>query len=398
MDRLFSDKREKKTGVGLDDIFRMHSDAYCAENVLTPELYTVINAIKNCRTFVLGGHVAQCNHCNGLHYTYHSCRNRHCPKCESFKAAQWLEERQNELLPVPYFHVVFTLPHELNTLVLYNKKTLYDLLFQSAWLTIKTLGNDKKRLGGEMGMLSILHTWGQNLSQHNHVHCIVPGGALTLSGKWVGSKKYLFPVKVMSKIFRGIYVSALRAADESNKLTLPEKIANNAKGFNQLLDSIMKKEWVVYAKAPFAGPEKLLHYLGRYTHKIAISNYRILACDAESVTFKWRDYADGNKEKIMRLKPDEFIRRFLSHVLPRGFMRIRGFGFLANACKKKKTSLIQRLLSHQPAIQKEKRDTKTRMMELTGRDISICPTCQKGTLENIGEIPRRLGKLLFDTS
>jgi hypothetical protein len=202
----------------------------------------------------------------------------------------------------------------------------------------------------------------------------------------------------MSKIFRGIYVTALRAAYEANQLKFPYQITDETKVFNLLLDGVMKKEWVVYAKEPFTGPEKLLNYLGRYTHKIAISNYRILACDAESVTFKWRDYADGNKEKIMRLKPDEFIRRFLSHVLPSGFMRIRGFGFLANACKKKKTSLIQTLLFHQPVIQKEKCDTKTLMMELTGQDISICPTCQKGTLQNIGEIPRRLGKILFDTS
>jgi hypothetical protein len=290
-----------------------------------------------------------------------------------------------------YFNNIASVQFELT-------KILYTLLFQSAWLTIKTLGKDKKRLGGEMGILSILHTWGQNLSQHNHVHCIVPGGALTLSGKWVESKKYLFPFKVMSKIFRGIYVTALRAAYEANQLKFPYQITDETKVFNLLLDGVMKKEWVVYAKEPFTGPEKLLNYLGRYTHKIAISNYRILACDAESVTFKWRDYADGNKEKIMRLKPDEFIRRFLSHVLPSGFMRIRGFGFLANACKKKKTSLIQTLLFHQPVIQKEKCDTKTLMMELTGQDISICPTCQKGTLQNIGEIPRRLGKILFDTS
>jgi len=387
-----------QASVELADVLSMHGDQYCQNNTLTPEQHKVINAIKNCRTSVLGGHVEQCDQCSEVFCSYNSCRNRHCPKCESFKAAKWLEDRQAECLPVSYFHVVFTLPHALNNLVLYNKKALYNLLFQSVWKTLKQLGGDKKRLDGEMGMLSILHTWGQNLSAHNHVHCIVPGGALQLNGKWKSSKKYLFPVKVLSKLFRGIYISALRRAYQEGKLTLPDKLTDNllAVDFDQLLNELMSKDWVVYAKKPFSTPEKLLNYLGRYTHKIAISNTRILSCNEREVSFKWRDYSDDNKEKVMTLKPEEFIRRFLSHVVPKGFMRIRGFGFLANACKAKKLKIIQKQLKYEAPQSVEKRDTATLMLALTGKDITICPRCQQGKLQCIGEIPSRL--IEFDTS
>jgi hypothetical protein len=392
--------KEIKPSVELADIFRMHGDAYCQANTLTPEQYKVFHAIKNCRTSILGGHVEQCNHCSALQYAYNSCRNRHCPKCESFKAAQWLEARQAELLPVRYFHVVFTLPHELNHLVLYNKKLLYNLLFESAWETLKTLGNDPKRLHGEMGMLSILHTWGQNLSQHNHVHCIVPGGALKFNGQWVSAKNYLFPVKVLSKLFRGIFVSKLRSFYQQNQLKLDQLTGTFTKNnFDRLLDVLMEKDWVVYAKPPFASPEKLLNYLGRYTHKMVISNYRILAVDEQSVTFKWRDYADDNKEKIMQLKPEEFIRRFLSHVVPDGFMRIRSFGFLANSCKAKKIQAIRKQLKCKPPKVIEKKDAVTLMLKLTGKDITLCPICKQGTLKRIRDIPSQLkNTVFFDTS
>jgi len=385
-----------RQAVEVADIFRLHGHAYSQAHVLTPEQYKVMHAITNCRTSQLGGHVEQCDQCSAIQCAYNSCRNRHCPKCETFKAARWLEDRQAELLPVSYFHVVFTLPHELNTWVLYNKKVMYNLLFQAAFETLKTLGADKKRLGGEMGLLSVLHTWGQNLSQHNHVHCIVPGGALTSTGQWKSAKKYLFPVKVLSKLFRGIYVTKLRLAYQQNQLIKPKGLTS--KDFDNLLDGLMKKDWVVYAKAPFAGPEKLLNYLGRYTHKIAISNHRIISCDKQSVTFKWRDYADNNKEKIMRLKPDEFIRRFLSHVLPNGFMRIRGFGFLANACKAKKIKQIQSQLKYKPPEKTEKRDTASLMFELTGQDITLCPVCKTGKLRRIREISFKFNNVLFDTS
>jgi len=395
-----TEKSGRPKSVELADIFQMHGDGYCKAHVLTPEQYKVMNAIKNCRTSVLGGHIDQCDNCFALHCSYNSCRNRHCPKCESFKAAKWFKDRQAELLPVPYFHVVFTLPHELNNLVLYNKKMLYTLLFEAVWETLKTLGEDKKRLGGLMGMIAILHTWGQTLSQHNHLHCIVPGGALSQSGKWKSAKKYLFPVRVLSKLFRGIYISKLRLSHEQGRLVLPTQLTEtlSANHFDALLNQLMKVNWVVYAKPPFAGPEKLLNYLGRYTHKIAISNHRIISVDEEAVTFKWRDYSDNNQVKVMRLKPDEFIRRFLSHVLPDGFMRIRSFGFLSNASKAKKVKQIQTQLKYKSRKTKEKRDTAALMLEITGNDITLCPYCKQGKLKRIQEIPSQLNKIIIDSS
>ena len=375
---------QEKRPVELSDVFRMHRESYCNNNTLSPQQYKVINALCNCRTSVLGGHVEQCDHCDNIHVSYNSCRNRHCPKCQSLKTAQWLENRQKELLPVQYFHVVFTLPHELNTLVLYNKQELYSCLMQSVWKTIKTLGEDPKRLNGLMGMIAILHTWGQNLSSHNHIHGIVPGGALVNGDQWQSSKSnYLFPVKVMSTLFRGIFISGLRTLYEENKLKIPEDTdlktsLNIKKNFEALLHSLMEKPWVVYSKKPFAGPEQLLEYLGRYVNKIAISNSRILSCDEGSVKFKWRDYSDNNKVKIMDLKPEEFIRRFLSHVVPEGFMRIRFFGFLANASKKENVKKIRALLSYSPIEEKQKKDIRTRMLELTGKDITLCQKCNKG--------------------
>lgn len=393
-------KRGSRSSVELADIFRMHGNAYAAVNTLTPEQYKVFNAITNCRTSALGGHLEQCDHCNAIQCAYNSCRNRHCPKCESFKAAQWLEDRKSELLPVRYFHVVFTLPHELNNLILYNKKILYNLLFTSAWETLKKLGQDPKRLHGTMGMHAILHTWGQNLLQHNHVHCIVPGGAIKFDGKWVTAKKYLFPHKVLSKLFRGIFVSKLRNSYQQNELKLPDKLTDKLlkSNFNKLLDQIMTKDWVVYAKPPFAKTEDVINYLGRYTHKIAISNHRILSCDEQSVAFKWRDYADNNKEKIMYLKPEEFIRRFLSHVVPNGFMRIRSFGFLANACKANNINNIQQQLKYKPEKTDEKKDVATLWFKLTGKNITLCPICKNGNLKRISDIPSKFSGIIFDTS
>lgn len=393
---MLPERENKRAPVELGDIFRMHGDTYCRNTILTPEQYKVFNAIKNCRTRVLGGHVEQCEQCHAVQCAYNSCRNRHCPKCESFKAARWLKEREDELLPVPYFHVVFTLPHELNLWVMYNKQLLYNLLFSAAWETLHTLGQDPKRLNGEMGMLSILHTWGQNLSQHNHVHCIVPGGALNANGQWKAAKKYLFPVKVLSKLFRGIFISKLRAVLQKNGLKFPASLTEE--DFDNNVDTLMKKDWVVYAKPPFASPETVLNYLARYTHKMVISNYRILACDETSVTFKWRDYADNNQEKIMQLKPEEFIRRFLSHVVPSGFMRIRSFGFLANACKTQKIQRIKEQLQQKSVKAKEKKEVATIMFLLTGKDITLCPICKQGKLKRIHKLAPTLGSTLFDTS
>ena len=387
-------QKSREDSVELADIFRMHGEKYCQENKLTSEQYKVIHAIENCRTSILGGHVRQCDYCGELNISYNSCRNRHCPKCQTFRTLKWLADRRKELLPVQYFHVVFTLPHELNILALYNKKLFYSLLFQSAWEALKKLGADPKRLGGLIGMLAILHTWGQNLSQHNHVHCIVPGGAIIEGQKWKSSRNnYLFPVKVLSKLFRKIYISKLEEAHKNKQI----KLSNN-ESINDLTKILMRKDWVVYAKKPFAGSEKLLDYLGRYTHKIAISNYRILSCDRSSVTFKWRDYSDNNKEKIMKLKPEEFIRRFLTHVVPSGFMRIRFFGFLANACKSKSIAIIRRLLPYKPAASKKEKNIKAIILELTGIDILICPSCKRGNLYPVRELPLKFATTIFDTS
>jgi hypothetical protein len=395
---------QEQSSVELGDVFRMHRESYCKNNTLSPEQHKVINAICNCRTSILGGHIEQCDNCDNIHVSYNSCRNRHCPKCQSLKTAKWLEDRQKELLPVPYFHVVFTLPHELNNFVLYNKRELYSLLMQSVWETIKTLGKDPKRLNGLMGMLAILHAWGQNLFPHNHIHCIIPGGTLVNGEKWRSSKSnYLFPVKVMSKIFRGIFISGLRILYDGNKLKIPndsnlKTSLSIRKNFEALLSSLMKKPWVVYSKKPFAGPEKLLDYLGRYVNKIAISNTRILSCNKRSVRFKWRDYSDNNKVKIMELKPEEFMRRFLSHVVPKRFMRVRFFGFLANACKRKNVTTIRKALSYKPIEEKQKKDIRSLMLELTGDDITICPKCKKGHFYKIQIMPNRLTKLNPDTS
>jgi len=395
---------QDKRKIELGYVLRMHRESYCKNNTPTPEQYKVINAICNCRTSILGGHIDRCDNCGHIHISYDSCRNRHCPKCQSMKTVRWLEERQKELLPVPYFHVVFTLPHKLNTLVLYNKKELYSLLMQSVWETIKTFGKDPKRLNGLMGMIAILHTWGQNLFDHNHLHCIVPGGALTNENKWQSSKSdYLFPVKAMSIVFRGIFISGLRVLYDENKLKIPSDYnlktsLSIRENFEILLNSLMKKSWVVYSKHPFAGPKKLLDYLGRYVNKIAISNCRILSCDEESVKFKWRDYSDNNTVKIMTLKPEEFIRRFLMHVVPKGFMRVRFFGFLANACKKKNVEAIRKLLSYEPTEEKQKKDIRLLMLELTGSDITLCPKCKIGHLYTAQTIPNKLAKVIPDTS
>lgn len=383
-----------KSSIELGDIFRQHAPAYFENHTLSPGQYKVMHAIMNCRTAALGGHVMACDHCHEIHISYNSCRNRHCPKCQSLRTANWLENRRKELLSVDYFHVVFTLPHELNNLISYNKVAMYNLLFQSAWETIKKLGEDKERLNGLMGMMAILHTWSQTLLSHNHLHCIVPGGALDKSKEhWNKSKNgYLFPVKVMGKMFRGIFISKMRTLIDNKELTFPD-----AQNTDRLLDALMEKSWVVYSKKPFAGPEKLLDYLGRYTHKIAISNYRILSCDDKIVRFKWRDYSDDNKEKVMELAPDEFIRRILSHVVPTGFMRIRTFGFLANACKTKNIEIIRDLLSYNPDPPKSK-DTETLMLETTGVDITLCPHCKIGKLHKIQTLQSKIGKGLNDTS
>lgn len=381
--------RRAKGAAELADIFNLYANSYIKQHQLSKEQYKAVNAIRNCRTAVLGGNVQRCACCGVELISYNSCRNRHCPKCQALAKARWLAARQAELLPLEYFHVVFTIPHELNFLAGYNQAIIYNILVKAAWITICTLGKDKKRLGGLMGMLVALHTWGQVLLQHIHLHCIVPGGALT-DETWISTKPgFLFPVRVMSKIFRGAFVKLLRQAYDNNTLKLQGTVAdlNQPEIFNDLLNQLMGKDWCVYAKEPFNGAKGAVDYLAKYVYKTAISNNRILSCDNGKVTFSWRDYSDNNKVKIMTLDAHEFIRRFLNHVLPDGFMRIRSFGFLANSCKKKKIKRILSLLNQEPAPATKKESADELMLRITGIDINLCPKCKTGKLQTIKSLP-----------
>lgn len=338
--------------VELADIFSLHADAYIASHGVSSSQHKAINAISRCRTAQLGGHVLRCNHCGVLEIAYNSCRYRHCPKCQAPKKVRWLSERKAELLPVPYFHVVFTLPHELNPIASYNQAVIYNLLFKAAWATVNTLGHDKKRLNGQMGMTSFLHTWSQQLNQHIHLHCMVPAGALCdIDGEtqWRASKTpdYLFPVKVMAKLFGKLFLTELTEAFKNQELQFKGCIAKltEESQFMKFKATLTTKTWNVYAKEPFNGAEGGMEYLARYFVKTAIGNERLVSFDEHQVRFKWRDSRDNDKIKIMALDTHEFIRRYLMHILPHGFMRVRYCGFLANAVKAKNIALIQSLLS-----------------------------------------------------
>ncbi len=294
----------------------------------------VMDAIVRCRTAALGGHRDLCLGCGHQATSYNSCRNRHCPKCQGNARARWLAARSAELLPVPYFHVVFTLPHELSALVLQNKRLLYDLLFRASAATLLEVARNPRHLGADIGMLSVLHTWGQNLQHHPHVHCVVPGGGLSLDGSsWVaGSPRFLLPVHILSRVFRGKFIAGLKLLLSQNKLQFHGSLLElrDPERLRRFLRQLYTNNWVVYAKPPFGGAEHVLHYLSRYTHRVAISNHRLVALKQGQVSFRWKDYAHGGKQKVMTLSSDEFLRRFLLHVLPKGLVRIRHFGLFAN--------------------------------------------------------------------
>jgi hypothetical protein len=362
-----------------------------------------MQSIEVCRTSYLGGHVEKCSSCGFKQYAYNSCRNRHCPKCQSLTKAQWLEDRKSELLPVGYFHTVFTLPHELNPLALRNKKTVYDILFKAVSETLLTFGMNN--LGGRVGFLCILHTWDQVLMDHFHLHCVVPAGALSFDKRrWIPAKKnFLFRVDKMSIVFREKYVDYLENAFTNGDLIFPGKIAMQAthRGFSRLIDSLRENQWVVYSKKPFAEPKQVLDYIGRYTHRVAISNNRIVNVKDGRVTFIYRDRRHGDVSKTMTLKVDEFIRRFLLHVLPEGFVRIRHFGFIANRCKKENIQHIRELTGlSKNKKEKIKRSTHELMLELTGTDITICPCCKEGSMTVIAEITPlwKMGLKYMDSS
>lgn len=358
----------------LQDIFAEHGQEYIKKYNPPPHVCKAIRAITACRTSVLGGHADVCDECGHIKPSYNSCRNRHCPKCQALAKERWILAREAELLPVPYFHVVFTLPQELHELVMYNRTAMFNLLFKASAEALRQLAADKKYLDAEIGFTSLLHTWGQNLTFHPHVHMIVPGGGLTPDRRWrESSKKFFIPVKVMAKLFRGKFMFLLNKARQS--LALRELEDDNR--WQSLLNRLYAKDWYVYCKRPFKTSNSVLSYLGRYTHRVAISNHRILSIQDGNVSFKWRDYSDDSKEKVMTLTANEFMRRFLLHILPQGFTKIRHYGFLASGCKRKKLALCQRLTGAR-IIEKLKLSAAELMKKLTGRDITLCPCCGIG--------------------
>ena len=377
----------------LADIFRAYGESYRQAHPLPRAQLKVMRAIESCRTAALGGHLQQCDACGYRQPAYNSCRNRHCPKCGSLAKAQWLEDRKADLLPVGYFHLVFTLPHELNPLMLVNKKVLCDILFKAVSQTLIEFG--RTHLHGRLGFICVLHTWDQTLRDHFHLHCLIPGGALSFdSTQWIAARQnFLFSVKALSLVFRGKFLGLIQQAFVKEQLQFPGRTAALAEpaAFADLVRSLTRKQWVVYAKRPFSSPEKVLDYLGRYTHRVALSNHRILAVETDEgprVTFSYRDRKHGDCTRTMILHADEFIRRFLLHVLPSGFMRIRHFGFLANRSRKLKLQRCRELLDleHQPSPVVRK-SVRQLMLETTGVDLSRCPACRLGTLVTLTQLP-----------
>ena len=376
----------QEENVEVADIFCKHGHAYRVSNKMPLNHIRTMRAIERCRTAELGGHIDECDCCGRIRISYNSCRNRHCPKCQFLKKEKWLEQRKEDLLPVPYFHVVFTIPAKLNPLVLRNKRVLYDILFRSVSETLIELARDPKHLGGQIGFICILHTWGQNLMDHPHIHCIVTGGGLSYDGKrWLSCRKGFFiPVKVLSRLFRGKVLDYLRESWKSEELKFTGTIAQlqDPAQFSALLKDLYCREWVVYAKPPFKDSERLLDYLGRYTHRIAIGNHRILKMEDGEIFFRWRDYTDGNKNKIMRLHASEFIRRFLLHVLPARFVKIRYYGLLANRNSNAMLSQCRRLLAVNVKV-RNKNVTETWqefLLRVCRIDLIKCPYCKKGRM------------------
>jgi len=337
--------------IRLAEVFRQFLPAYDATHRRSAQAHKVCRQINACRTPALGGFRLQCANCDEVGFLYHACRNRHCPRCQHKVSEAWEQARLADVVDTPYFHLVFTLPHELNGWARLHPSAIYSALFRSVWNTVNTLGQDKKRLSGQLGMTAVLHTWGQNLSQHIHLHCLIPGGALNARGEWHPAKSnYLFPVKVLSRLFRGRMVAALRDGLENG--SLPRLTDQQSCG--STLNQLMNKDWVVYARHCLSKPETVVRYLSRYTRKIALSESRLINLDEHTVSFRYQDYRDHQK-KVMTLEGDEFIRRFLQHVLPHGFMRIRHYGWLSNASRAKLLPKVRQAIAkpHEPYLQQE---------------------------------------------
>ena len=317
----------------LADIFRQHGAAYRQTHALPLHQHRLMQAIENCRTAALGGAVEWCDHCQNTRIVYRSCRNRHCPKCQGLARERWIQQRLAELLPVEYFHVVFTVPEQIAAIAFYNKEVVYQILFRTVAATLLTIARDPQHLGAAIGFFAVLHTWGQNLHLHPHLHCVVPGVGLSPDGEWKACLPGFFlPVRVLSRLFRRLFLEALEKAYADGELQFFSDLEplREASAFAQYLAPVRQTEWVVYAKPPFGGPPQVIEYLGRYTHRVAISNQRLLALAEDQVSFRWKDYRHPEQQKVMTVSAEEFIRRFLLHALPPGFQRIRYFGLLAN--------------------------------------------------------------------
>jgi hypothetical protein len=380
---------EKSERPELADIFRHYSESFQRTHHVSSWEQKVIRAVSICRTQSLGGHLDRCDRCGFERPAYNSCRNRHCPKCQSLAKARWLQKQTSELLPVGYYHLVFTLPHELNRLALANKKIVLALLFKAVSETLLEFG--RSRLGGTLGIIAILHTWDQTLKDHFHLHCLVPAGALSFDHScWINARSnFLFPVKALSRVFRGKFLAWLKQTIDRGKIA-PTDIA---------IKALHQKNWNVHAKKPFGSPHTVLDYLGRYTHRVALSNDRILKIEKGEILLSYRDRKDGDRKKTMVLEAHEFIRRFLLHVLPDGFMRIRHFGFLANRSKKRLLPRCRQLLNLDPALPHHPVESaKELLLTITGVDLSRCPCCHHGTMMVVAELPALPNALPWDSS
>jgi putative transposase/transposase-like zinc-binding protein len=390
------------------DIFRRYGRAYREMHgaSMSTAQRRVMTAIEVCRTTALGGQIEKCDACGQQRVRYRSCRNRHCNKCQSLARAEWIEHRQAELLNCEYYHVVFTVPDRIAAIAYQNKEVVYNILFQATSETLRTIANDPKHLGAEIGFFAVLHSWGSSLMHHPHLHCVVPGGGLSPDGtRWVPCRPGFFlPVRVLSRLFRRLFLEHLQNAFDSGKLHFFATLENlqDRRAFGRYLESVSTVKWVVYAKRPFAGPEQVLDYVGRYTHRVAISNNRLLDIEGGEVTFRYKDYRNSNQQRTMTLTAEEFIRRFLLHVLPHGFHRIRYYGFLGNRFRKEKLARCRQLLGmalpQVPAKQSADSDYRDRHEELTGTSLRICPVCHRGHMVVVEQLKPLTTPAIKDTS
>ena len=375
------------------DVVRTHGDEFRQAHAksLSTGQKRVLRAIQQCRTAALGGHLERCDQCGHERNAYNSCANRHCPKCQSLARAEWLEKRQTELLPCEYFHVVFTLPEALAALALQNKRQMYSLLFRATAEALQSIALDPQHLGAQIGFFCILHTWGQTLTHHPHLHCVVPGGGLSQDGsRWIPCRLGFFlPVRVLSRRFRNLYLLYLEQAYAAGKLQFYGELEHlsDPHSFARYLAPLRDSEWVVYAKPPFGGPDQVLDYLGRYTHRVAISNHRLKELKDAKVSFVYKDYKHEHRRKVMTLSADEFLRRFLLHVLPDGFPRIRHYGLLGNRHRRENLARCRELLAVPQPIPQPPRDYRERCRQLTGHDPLQCPKCKNGKMVRIALLP-----------